>query len=370
MRFLHLSDLHLGRRLYDLSLLEDQRYILEQILSLLDQTPAGGVLLAGDLYDKPVPPAEAVTLLDWFLTELNRRALPVFLVSGNHDSPERLAFGAQLLSSRRIHISPVFQGARPPVELEDEYGPLRIYLLPFVKPVHVRRVYPEAQIETYTDAVRTVVDQWDPDPACRNVLVAHQLVTGAVRCESEALSIGGLDDVGAQVFAPFDYVALGHLHSPQNAGGAHIRYCGTPLAYSFSEGDQEKSVTWVELGPKGQVRVTAHPLRPLHPVRTLRGGFASLLDGGSEDYLRIQLTDEEDVPNALARLRTAYPNLLRMEYHNLRTRLSQPVEPLARTLSPLALLEEFYRLRNNQPMSQEQRDLSKAILKEIWEDTP
>ncbi len=370
MRFLHLSDLHLGRRLYDLSLLEDQRYILEQILSLLDEAHADGVLLAGDLYDKAAPQAEAVSLLDWFLTELNRRALPVFLVSGNHDSPERLSFGAQILSSSRVHISPVFQGAQPPVELEDTYGPLRVYLLPFIKPVHVRRVYPEVPIETYSDAVRAVVDRWNPDPDCRNVLVAHQLVTGAARCESEALTIGGLDDVSAQVFAPFDYVALGHLHSPQNAGGPHIRYCGTPLAYSFSEGDQEKSVTWVDLGPKGEVRTAVQPLRPLHPVGTLQGAFADLLAGSSEDYLRIQLTDEDDVPNALARLRTAYPNLLRMEYCNLRTRLSEPVEPLAKTLSPMELLEEFYRLRNNQPMGQAQRELSEAILKEIWEETP
>lgn len=372
MRFLHLSDLHLGRRLYDVSLLEDQRYILEQILSLLEQDRADGVFLAGDLYDKAVPPAEAVTLLDWFLTQLAQRGLPVFLVSGNHDSPERLAFGAQLLCGQHIHISPVFEGAQAPVELSDSHGPLRVYLLPFVKPVHVRRVYPEAQIETYTDAVRTVIAHWELDPSCRNVLVAHQLVTGALRCESEALSIGGLDDVDAQVFAAFDYVALGHLHRPQYVGAnGRIRYCGTPLAYSFSEADQEKSVTWVELEEKGQVEVTAQKLTPLHPVRTLRGSFSQLLAGQTEDYLRIQLTDEADVPNALARLRAAYPNLLRLEYDNLRMRESQALAPAEeQALSPLRLAEEFYSLRNNQPMSQEQRDLAAALMKEIWEENP
>ena len=372
MRFLHLSDLHLGRRLYDLSLLEDQRFILEQILKLLDEKNADGVLLAGDLYDKAVPAAEAVTLLDWFLTELAGRDLPVFLVSGNHDSPERLAFGAHLLESNRIHISPVFQGAVPPVELADSEGSVRVYLLPFLKPVHVRRVYPEAQIETYTDAVRTVLEHWDLDPNCRNVLVAHQLVTGAMRCESESLSIGGLDDVDAGVFAAFDYVALGHLHSPQFVGkDGRIRYCGTPLAYSFSEAGQEKSVTWVDLGEKGQVDVTVQALSPLHPVRTLRGRFSELMEEKSEDYLLVQLTDEDDVPNALARLRTAYPNLLRMEYDNRRTRASRTLEPVREpTLSPLELLEDFYRLRNDQPMGQNQRYLAAALMREIWEDEP
>lgn len=372
MRFLHLSDLHLGRRLYDLSLLEDQRLILEQILERLDQKGTDGVLLAGDLYDKAVPSTEAVTLLDWFLTQLAQRKTPVFLVSGNHDSPERLAFGAQLLRSRNVHISPVFQGAQPPVELADAYGPLRVYLLPFVKPVHVRRVWPEAQIETYTDAVRTVIRHWDLDPDCRNVLVAHQLVTGALRCESESLSIGGLDDVDAQVFQAFDYVALGHLHRPQFVGGTgRIRYCGTPLAYSFSEADQEKTVTWVDLGEKGQVTVTAEALVPPHPVRSLRGPFSELIQGSSEDYLRVLLTDETDIPNALARLRAVYPNLLRLEYDNLRTRTVQALEPVETgRLSPLSLLEEFYRLRNNQPMCEAQRDLAAALMKEIWEDTP
>lgn len=371
MRFLHLSDLHLGRRLYDVSLLEDQRAVLEQILDLVDRKGADGILLAGDLYDKPVPPAEAVTLLDWFLTQLARRTAPVFMVGGNHDSPERLAFGARLLRGQGVHIASVFQGAQAPVELSDSHGPLRVYLLPFVKPVHVRRVYPEAQIETYTDAVRTVIEHWNPDPDCRNVLVAHQLVTGALRCESEALSIGGLDDVDAAVFQPFDYVALGHLHSPQFVGGGRIRYCGTPLAYSFSEAGQEKSVTWVDLGEKGQVTVTAEALTPVHPVRSLRGPFTALMEGASQDYLRLRLTDEDDVPNALSRLRTVYPNLLRLEYDNLRTRITQTAEPgETAPLSPLSLLEEFYRLRNNQPMSDDQRALAVDLMREIWEDTP
>lgn len=369
MRFLHLSDLHLGRLLFDISLLEDQHFILNQILTQLDEKGADGVLLAGDLYDKAVPSGEAVTLLDWFLTELAARRLPVFLVSGNHDSPERLSFGSKLLDSRGIYVESLFQGVCTPIALEDSHGPVYVYLLPFIKPIHVRRVWEEAEPETYTDAVREVVSRWNVDPACRNILVGHQLVTGGERSDSESLSIGGLDDVAAEVFAPFDYVALGHLHRPQFVGD-RIRYSGSPLAYSFSESDQEKSITWVELGEKGKVLVTTTALRPLHPVRTVKGGFEALLRENSQDYLRLILTDENDVPNAWSRLLAVYPNLLKLEYDNLRTRMDRQLEQCGeseKTLSPLDLLEKFYILRNNQPMTMEQRTFAGALMEQIWE---
>lgn len=370
MKLLHLSDLHLGRRLYDVSLLEDQQAILRQILELLDHHGADAVLLAGDIYDKPVPSAEAVRLLDWFLTQLAQREKPVFMVSGNHDSAERIAFGAQLLNRRGVYVSPVLESITAPVTLSDAYGPIHIYLLPFVKPIHVRRVFPEAEIGDYTQAVQTIVDAWTPNPAERNVLVAHQLVTGALRSESETVSIGGLDDVSAEVFAPFDYVALGHLHCAQAVSRETIRYCGTPLSYSFSE-EEERTVTWVELGEKGHVTVTQTPLKPLHPVRTVRGIFAELLEGASEDYLRIILQDEDDVPYGMTRLRHHYPNLLRLEYDNLRTKAQgelAPMETLDR--SPLQMLEDFYRSRNNQPMAEPLRAMAKAWMEEIWEDEP
>jgi len=368
--FLHLSDLHLGRRFHDVSLLEDQKFILGQILDLLDSHGADAVLIAGDVYDKAIPPAEAVRLLDWFLTALADRGLPVFLVSGNHDSAERLAFGAQLLHGRRLYVSPVFEGIDEPVILHDEHGEVRVHLLPFVKPVHVRRVFPDAAIETYTDAVQTVVDAWQIDPEVRNILVAHQFVTGAVRSESETVSIGGLDDVSAAVFEPFDYTALGHLHSAQHVNG-NIRYCGTPLAYSFSEGDRDKTVTWVELGEKGQITVSETVLKPLHAVHTIKGAFETVLEGSSEDYLRIILTDEEDTPNALTRLRYRYPNLLRLEYDNRRTRAEALLEPVqASELSPMQLLEDFFLSRNDQPMTEEQRELAKMWMEQIWEDEP
>lgn len=367
MVFLHLSDLHLGRRLHDVSLLPDQQAILQQILDLLDLHGADAVLLAGDIYDKPVPSAEAVRLLDWFLTELSRRNKPVFMVSGNHDSAERVAFGAGLLDRSGVYISPVLEEVTAPVVLQDQYGPVHVYLLPFVKPVHVRRVFPEAEIEDYTQAVGEVVNTWSPNPAVRNILVAHQLVTGGVRSESETVSIGGLDDVNASVLAPFDYVALGHLHKAQSVSQDTVCYCGTPLAYSFSE-EEEKSVTWVDLGEKGRVSVTRTALKPIHPVRTVRGLFEDLLEGKSEDYLRIVLLDEDDIPYAMPRLRTRYPNLLRLEYDNLRTKVQAQLEPLGEeSLSPLQLLENFYESRNGRPMAEELRSMAKSWMEEIWE---
>lgn len=369
MKFLHLSDLHLGRRLYDASLLEDQQYILRQILELMDSHGADAVILAGDIYDKSIPSAEAVRLLDWFLTQLSQRKKPVFMVSGNHDSAERIAFGASLLDGKGVYVSPVLETVTEPVTLYDAYGPIHVYLLPFVKPVHVRKAFPEMDIGDYTQAVETVVKAWSPNEKERNILVAHQLVTGAVRSESETVSIGGLDDVSAEVFAPFDYVALGHLHRAQWITRETVRYCGTPLAYSFSE-EEQKSVTWVEMGEKGCISVLQTPLKPVHPVVTVSGLFDDLMKGSSEDYLRVVLKDEEDVPYAMTRLRHRYPNLLRLEYDNLRTRAQSQLEPLGDPeLSPLQMLEDFYRSRNNQPMSDDLRKIAKTWMEEIWEDS-
>lgn len=369
MKFLHLSDLHLGRRLQDVSLLEDQQYILQQILDLIQDRKPDAVLIAGDIYDKAVPSAEAVRLLDWFLTELAKHHVPVLMVSGNHDSAERLSFGAQLLCNSSVYVSSVFEGAEPPVTLQDEQGEVRVYMLPFIKPVHVRRVFPEAEVTDYTEAVRTVIDAWAPDPTKRNVLITHQFVSGGLRSESEAISVGGLDDVSGEILEVFDYVALGHLHRAQSVGRETIRYCGTPLAYAFSEGDQTKSVTWVELNEKGVVRVQKSELAPLRSVETVKGSFDQINQGTSENYLRIILTDDQDIPNALSRLRYRYPNLLRLEYDNMRTRMLDQVEAVAEeTVSPIRLLEDFYESRNGKAMDEEQRNLSLAWMEEIWEE--
>ena len=306
MRLIHLSDLHLGKRVNGFSMLEDQRYILKEILRIIDEERPDAVLISGDVYDKAVPSAEAVLVLDEFLCRLAQCKLPVLMISGNHDSAERVAFGGRLMERSGVYVSPVYDGAVQPIVLHDAWGEVRIYLLPFLKPAHVRRCFPDETIESYTDALRVAVGQMEIDAGARNLLLTHQFVTGAARCESEELSVGGADHVDASVFDGFDYVALGHLHGPQSVGGEHIRYCGSPLKYSFSEAKQQKSVTLVELAEKGQVQVRTVPLVPQHDLREIRGTYLavtekSFYDGtATDDYLHITLTDEEDVPNAIA----------------------------------------------------------------------
>ena len=376
MRFLHLSDLHLGKRVCEFSMLEDQKYILDQILALLDSTPVDGVLLAGDLYDKPIPPAEAVRLLDWFLTQLAERGLPVFAISGNHDSADRIAFGAALLQNSRVYVSPVFTGAPQPIPLTDASGvTVDIYLLPFLKPAMVRHVWPEESIDSYDDALACVLRHCPRDPAHRSILLCHQFVAGAAACESEEVSVGGLDSVNVHLFDGFDYVALGHLHSPQKVGRDTVRYCGTPLKYSFSEAGQQKSATVVEVGADG-VSVTTLPLTPRHELRQLRGSYMELTDRSRyegttvDDYLYITLTDEQDVPDALARLRVIYPNLMQLDYDNQRTRQQQEICAPERTesISPLEHLAAFYQLQNNQPLTAEQTAFCQELIEEIWKE--
>lgn len=376
MKLIHLSDLHLGKRVNEFSMLEDQRYILKQILTIIDQEAPDGVLIAGDVYDRPVPSAEAVTLLDDFLVELARRGAPVFLISGNHDSPERLSFAGRLVEERHIYLSPVYDGTVHPVTLTDQWGEVDVFLLPFVKPVHLRRCFPEETIESYTDAVRCAVAHMDLNPARRNVLVTHQFVTGAQRCESEELSVGGSDNVDASVFAPFDYVALGHIHGPQNVDGERVRYCGTPLKYSFSEARHQKSVTVAELGPKGSLTVRTVPLTPRRDMLELRGTYLEVsarefyqnLD--REAYIRVTLTDEEDVPDAMGKLRILYPNLMRLDYDNRRTRSGvEMLEAMeVEQQSPLELFASLYEQQNGGPMSPEQREYLTSLMEHVWEE--
>ena len=374
MKWFHLSDLHLGKRLCEVPLLSDQAHILSQILTLTAVERPDGVLIAGDIYDKPVPSAEAVGLLDDFLVRLSRQGVPAYLISGNHDSAERLSFGGRLMAAGGVHVAPVYSGQVEPIVLADQYGPVHLYLLPFLKPAHVRRFFPEASIESYTDAVAAVVSAMEIDPAVRNVLVAHQFVTGSVRCASEEVSVGGTDNVDVSVFDGFDYVALGHLHSPQRAGRDTVRYCGTPLAYSFPEAEQEKSVTVVELKEKGTVSLRTLPLTPLRRLGELRGTYEELTcrqfyEGTDYQsrYLRVVLTDEEDVVDAAVKLRMVYPGLMQVAYDNHRTQAAGVPELESERRSPLELLEEFYEGQNGQPMGDAQRQLARELMEQIWE---
>lgn len=376
MKLIHLSDLHLGKRVNEFSMLEDQQYILTEILQIIDREKPDGVMIAGDVYDKSVPSAEAVALLDDFLVRLAKRDLQVFLISGNHDSPERMAFGGRLMAQSGVHLAPVYDGKVSPITLTDEYGPVNLYLLPFLKPAHVRRCFPEREILTYTDALAAAIEAMGVDTAQRNVLVTHQFVTGAARCDSEEISVGGTDNVDVSVFEPFDYVALGHIHGPQQVGRETVRYCGTPLKYSFSEAKHQKSVTVVELGEKGAVSVRTVPLTPMRDLAELRGTYEELTfrgfyDGTSypRDYVHITLTDEEDIPDAVSKLRIIYPNLMKLDYDNKRTRAGIVLEGAEdQQRSPLELLEEFYEKQNGQPMGEEQRAFAKSLMERIWEE--
>lgn len=376
MKFIHLSDLHLGKRVNEYSMLEDQRYILKEIIRIVDDEQPQGVLIAGDVYDKSVPTAEAVALLDDFLVQLSRRGLQVYLISGNHDSPERMAFGGRLMEQSGIHIAPVYNGTAAVYTLTDEYGPVHIHLLPFVKPAHVRRYFPEQEIASYTDAVTTAIQAMEVDRGQRNILVTHQFVTGATRCDSEEVSVGGTDQVDVSAFDDFDYVALGHLHGPQTVGRETVRYCGTPLKYSFSEAGHHKSVTVVELGEKGNVAVRTVPLTPLRDLVELRGSYEQLTlrdfyqgTRYPQDYIHITLTDEEDIPDGMAKLRIIYPHLMKLDYDNCRTRAEHSIEMEEdqEKKSPLELLDQFYALQNGQPMGEEQRTFAQRLMESIWE---
>ena len=375
MKLIHLSDLHIGKRVHEVSMLGEQEYILAQILEIVDAQQPGAVLISGDVYDKSVPSAEAVTLFDDFLFRLAERKQQVFIISGNHDSAERLAFGGRLMEGSGIHLSPAYHGSVEPITLEDDHGEIHFWLLPFLKPIHVKRFYPEEGIESYTDACRVAVEKMNLDVTKRNVLLTHQFVTGSATCDSEEISVGGSDNVDAAVFENFDYVALGHIHGPQNMGSERIRYCGTPLKYSFSEAGHKKSVTVVELEEKGAFRMHTVPLIPKHDLREIRGTYEEIAarsfyeNTPVEDYLHITLTDEEDVPEAVSRLRVIYPNLMKLSYDNTRTRADAVVDGAVdvQSKSPLELFGELYQIQNNQPMSQIQQEFMQNLIETIWE---
>ncbi|MGN0623274.1 MAG: exonuclease SbcCD subunit D [Oscillospiraceae bacterium] len=375
LRIFHLSDLHIGKRVHEFSMIEDQRFVLDEILSLAEQYKPHAVIIAGDVYDKPVPSAEAVSLLDGFLTALSERKIKTFIISGNHDSAERVSFGCRLMSESGIYISPVFDGKTEGIQLDGDGVTANVYLLPFIKPAVAAALFPDRNTESYTDAVRAAVDSMDIDTDNINILAAHLFVTGASRCESEEISVGGLDNVDGSVFADFDYVALGHIHTPQNIGD-RIRYCGSPLKYSFSEAAHEKSVTMIEIRGKGETEVKLLPLKPLHDMREIKGSYDDLTlkanyeNTDTEDFLHITLTDEDFVYDALGKLRTIYPNIMRLDYDNTRTKeiAAAEISQSAEISSPAEMLGELYRIQNNAEMSDVQKEYIGRLIEEVWEE--
>lgn len=374
MKFIHLSDLHLGKRVNEYSMIEDQRFILTKIINVIDEEEPDGILIAGDVYDRTIPSEEAMQLWDDFLNRLAKRGIPVFAISGNHDSAIRFSDHSRLIENAGIHLSPVYSGKVEPITLEDEDGRLNIYMLPFIKPANVRQYFPDEKIEDYTDACRVAIEHMQVNTNERNIIIAHQFVTGATRCESEEIVVGGLDNVSGEVFDCFDYVALGHIHGKQRIGRPEVRYCGTPLKYSFSEKDHKKSVTIVEIGKKGSVKIRETELIPLHDLREIRGTYEQLTlkknyEGtNTEDYIHAVLTDEEDIVDAIGKLRVIYKNLMKLSYDNKRTSANRVIDNAedVEKKTPIELFEEFYEKQNNQAMSDEQKAFSVELIEKIW----
>lgn len=373
MKLFHLSDLHLGKRVYAFSMLQDQRYVLEQVCALAEKHQLDGILLSGDLYDKPIPPVEAVQLLDEFLTKMQQMGIAVYAISGNHDSAGRVDFGSRILQQQNLHICGAFDGKLYHVSKEDAFGEIHFYLLPFLKPATVSAFREGGESLTYAEAVKWALETMDIDTTKRNVLLAHQFVTWkgtAEESDSETKTLGGVDEMDASLFFDFDYVALGHLHSPQRIGRDTIRYGGSPLKYSFSELRQKKGVTLVEIQEKGNITTEFLPLEPLHPLREIKGTLADLLEaaeeaGGSEDYVRVILTDEGAVYDPVGRLRVYYPNLMTLEMAQRGERQEDfSLQLDQEQLSGPALFAGFFEKQNDREMSEAQ----KALVEKIWQD--
>jgi len=368
VKFIHLSDLHLGKRVCEFPMLEEQRHILEEILRVAQRETPDALLISGDIYDRAVPPVEAVQLLEEFLVRLHGLNIAVLMIAGNHDCAQRVAFAAPLLGRSGVHIAPVFDGSLSPVRLRG----VDFWLLPWLKPAQVRPFYPGSEIDSHSGALVAILGALELDRSRPNVLLCHQFVTGALRSESEELSLGGAENVDASLFDAFDYVALGHLHCPQFVARKTLRYCGAPLKYAFSEANHEKTLTLVEIAR--EVTVTELPLAPKRDMRAIRGSYEEIvkrdhyINTNTDDYVHITLTDEEDVADAQAKLRVIYPNLMRLDYDNTRARASHVIERVQRSeqKSPLDLFGELYELQNGQPMSDVQTGCARNLLAEIW----
>ncbi len=365
MRFIHISDLHLGRRLYEYSLIEDQKHVLWQVLDAVKEHKTDAVLIAGDIYDKSIPSTEAMELFDEFLAKLKELGQQILIISGNHDSVERVSFGAQFFKESGIHISRAYEGMTSVVGFRDEFGEVYVHLVPFVKPAAVRRYHEEENITDYNSALSAVVAHMDIDKSKRNVCMVHQFITGAARSDSEEAFLGGLDNVDYEVFDDFDYVALGHIHKPQSMGRKCVRYSGSPLKYSIDEANQRKSMSVVELREKGCVDILEVPFKPLRDVRKIEGTYLELtdrnnyIDTATDDYVSVVLTDEEDIPDAFRRLKVIYGNILKLEYNNKRSSVRRSVVNAAQIKEKTysEYVKELYELQNNTAISDEQMKL-------------
>lgn len=369
MKFIHISDLHIGKKINEFSLIEDQIFILKEILNIAKKEKVDAVLISGDVYDKSIPPAEATTVLDDLLTQLAVLNIKVFLISGNHDNSERLSFASRLLETHNIYLSEVFDGSVKKLSFDDDFGKINFFLLPFLKPIHVARFFEEEKITTYDQGIKVVIDSLELKKEERNVLLSHQFVTGSTSSGDE-IAVGGVENVNANNFDDFDYVALGHIHRAMFVGRETVRYCGTPLKYSLSNWKEERTLTLVNMKEKGNIEITTLPLTPLRNLREIRGEFSEIsalknyTEENKNDYVHITLTDEEDIVDAMIKLRRIYQNILSLSYDNKRTRKNSAIIGIEKVQEklPIELFKEFYFMQNNSEMSEEQIEFSVKLL--------
>ena len=380
MKLLHLSDLHLGKILQEQSLLEDQEYMLKQIVEKIKEQEIETVLISGDIYDRGIPPTEAVNLLDSFLNtlikELKRK---VFIIAGNHDSKERLGFGNKIFENDGLYIESKYTGNLKKVELEDEFGKLNIYMLPFIKPIEVRKYFEDEEITSYEQAVHKLIEKEEINEKERNIILVHQFITAGgsepERTESEVITLGGTDNVDVSNFDKFDYVAIGHVHRPQRIGRDTARYSGTMLKYSFSEVNHKKTMPILDLKEKGNLDIKLEELIPLRDMREIKGPIEELIkkenyEGtNTDDYIRAIITNEEPIFDAIGQIRRIYPNTLKLEIKNSRTVLSLEEQENSianvKDKSEIELFNEFYKMQNNSELNEEQIEVMEQIIKSV-----
>lgn len=375
LRVAHISDLHLGKSLHSFSLIDDQEYILLEIVKLICKKNVDAIVIAGDVYDKGLPSVEAIRLLRKFINELVKNKIKVFIISGNHDSAERLTFGAEFMTEKDIYFSKVFDGNIEPICIDDEFGKINFYLLPFIKPLMVKQFFPEEEINSYEDAVSLVIKRMNINSEERNILVGHQNIMNTEHCDSEETIIGGVDAIPARIFSDFDYVALGHIHKAQKIED-NVFFSGTPLKYSISELNHDKVLPIIDFKQKGKMEIEYIQLLPKRDIRQIRGSFDEILkmadkdENSKEDYIDIILTDENEVIDAIYTLRSVYPNILQINYDNFVTRNQAKIEELEkiRMNNPVEMFEEFYLNRSGSELSDVQKKFVTELIESIWSE--
>lgn len=372
MKILHLSDLHLGKKVNEFSMIKEQKDILEKIIDIIKTEEIDTVLIAGDIYDKAVPTLEAIELFDDFLYDISEFLLKILIITGNHDSAERMAFADRFLERSGIYIVSSIEDCLNAVTLKDDIGDVNVYMIPFLKPIYVKAQFPEEEINSYNDALKVVVKNMKIDNTKRNILMSHQFVTGAITSDSEQLSLGGLDNIDANLFFDFDYVALGHIHRPQKMLKDTIRYCGAPLKYSLSEINHKKSVTVVQFLEKDNVTFKQIELTPLHDIKHIKGSYDEITEKSYyenlnlNDYFYITLIDEIEIVGAISKLRNIYPKIMKLDYDNKRTRKNNEISVVDNLSgkSTLTLFLEFYEMQNGKSLNETQLDIINSIIEE------